>query len=350
MIKRNNQLSLRFKLSMSVFESLNTVAYATQVRALGVSGSAAKKLLSHETYCDTVLPNILGNNKLNSDWESQKYEHINSVQISIPTAGLDLDLSHKFDITDSRYIPEITKFITEQNLIKITPAVKEVKDGTGKVTTPASEEVVINPTEEEVYNAIVSKVKPLDLHKYFIFDNLKHYEYWVIATLSNEVANTPEDFDKSKNIRFFIYDPNLARKKELSKADATSKSIQKLISIKNDVELVKHIAIVTKAIEFEDLDTLTNEDIYLSLFQGITSNTIDGFIEAAENKSISTEVLIRKYIHKGIFAITEDNCIVDASNLGVIIGRDITSAIQFFANPINKGEVAKYETKYKSLK
>ena len=338
MIKRNNQLSLRFKLSMSVFESLNNVAYATLVRALGVSGSAAKKLLSHETYCDIVLPNILGNNKLNSDWESQKYEHINSVQISIPTAGLDLDLTHKFDITDSRYVAEITKFI------------EEVTDNAGKIITPAKEEEIINPTEEEVYNAIVSKVQPLDLHKYFIFDNLKHYEYWVIATLSNEVANTPEDFDKSKNIRFFIYDPNLARKKELSKADATSKSIQKLISIKNETELVKQIAIITKAIEFEDLDTLTNEDIYLSLFQGITSNTIDGFIEASENKSIQTEVLIRKYIHKGIFAINEDNCIVDASNLGVIIGRDMTSAIQFFANPINKGEVSKYETKAKSLK
>ena len=350
MIKRNKQLSLKFKLSMSVFESLNNVAYSTQVRALGCSGSAAKKMLSHETYADLLLPGLLGNNKLNSDWESQKFEHINSIQISIPTAGLDLDLTHKFDLEDTRYSKAITKFIADNDLIKITPAVEEVKDKEGKVITEAKPEVITQHTEDEVYSAIISKVSPLDLHKYFAFENLKHYEYWVVATLSNEVANNPEDFDKSKNIRFFIYDPNVARKKELSKADNISKAIQKLISIKNDTELVKQIAIVTKVIDFEEVDTMTSEDIYLSLFQGITNGTLYGFIEATENKSLQTEVLIRKYIHKGIFAIDEENQIVDASNTGIIIGRDITNAIQFFANPINKGEVAKYETKAKSLK
>ena len=324
---------------MSVFESLNKVAYSTQVRSIGCTGSAAKKMLSHETFSDVILTGLLGNNKLNSDWEIQKYEHINSLQISVPVSGLDLELSYRFDMSDPRYKDTISKFITDHDLTKMENPKKE-----------GDAPVMVYPTEEELHDAIIANCDPIDLHRYFIFENIKDYQYWVMATLSNEVANTPEDFDKSKNIRFFIYDPAVARKKELGKANAVANSVQTLLSNKNNVELLRQIALVTKTIDFEEFNQSSDEEVYLALFSAITTDTIVGFTEAVANKSIAKEVLIRKYIHSGLLVIDDEGRIVDAAVRSKLIGNDINSAVAYFNNPLNAGEVEKYANKYKSLK
>ena len=59
---------------------------------------------------------------------------------------------------------------------------------------------------------ILSNLEPIEYHKYFKYSNTKDYLYWIMALTSNQVANTPEDADKSPNIRFFIYDDKVNKK------------------------------------------------------------------------------------------------------------------------------------------
>lgn len=363
MYKINKQLYIKFKLSISVFETLNSAAFATQVRSLGATRNVVHNLLSHVTFCDNILPIIIGNNKNNSDWEREKLDYISSIQISVPARGYLLNLNAKFDKTNPMYSSNIEEYISEHELYTIQPAieakaeVKEVKEN-NKVIVPyqaavdGREETKVAVSDSEVVKHILYNVAPIDLHRYFKYDEPRDYLYWVMATLSNEVANTVEDVNKSPNIRFFIYDETIARKSEMDLAGMQVKAITKLQALKNTPDgeaTISNIALNKHVVNYDELEDMTSEDVYLSVFRYANTNPVE-FLEVAEDKDLGTTMLIKRYVEFNIFQVEASGNIVETSNPSNVIGKDMTSAISYFKNPINKGEITKYETKYKSLK
>lgn len=354
----NKQLSIKYKLAKSVFESINAAAYATQARPLGTTTHVINTILSHPTFCDYVLPILIGNNKLNSDWERDKKDYISSIQLSIPAKGYTLNLNAIFDMEDARFRANIDALINEKALYKVIPAVEavpEVRDNAGKVTTPkveAVEEKRVNYSENEIVDFILSKVEPIDYHKYFRFVETAHYLYWIVALYSSQVANTPEDAPKSPNIRFFIYDDKVAHKADLENANMQSRALNKLMSIKNTSggdELIKNIALVKNVITFDYLEEMDSETIYLEVFKYANTSPSE-FLQVADNKDLAIELNIRKYMSVGILITSDTGNIVEARNQNSVIGGDVTSAISWFKNPMNKGEVIKFESEYKQLK
>lgn len=351
MITVNKKLAIRFKLDKTVFEQLNAAAYATQTRALGTNKKIVNTLLAHPSFCDNVLPILIGNNKQNSDWEREKFDYISSIQISIPTSGYDLNLNSSFDIDDIRLKPDIMKYVMANELFEVTDKVE------GKVKTETTEAIeAVDATTKYASEEIIAQhildnpqISILEYHKYFRFENWTDYLYWCVAEISNQVANNPEDVEKSPNIRFFIFDEKVVKRADMAKAKNTAKAINKLNSIKSTNggnAVIKNIALNKHVLVFAEVEDMDDEEIYLSVFT-FANNSPAEFLEAAENKTLSQEVLINKYLEKGIFVFDENNKIVDAANAANVIGVDITSAISYFNNPQNKGEIAKFEGKLK---
>lgn len=329
MITIKKTLTIKYKLASSVFESINKLAYNTLSRSLGTTKPLVHKLLSNPSLLDVILPTIIGNNNKNSEWEHEKLNYISSIQIPISTNGYVLELNSIFDISSPIYKEAIAKYIKDY-----------------KVDKDANEEAIA----KHILNN--KDVDPVDYHLYFRYTNVEHFLYWLVAINSSQVANKPEDAEKSPNIRFFLYDEKVARTRLLANADTQSKAVNKLITLRakdNGKEILKNIAILQNVLPFEDISNMTDEEIYLELFSYANNHSAE-FLAAADNKDMDIQSTIKKYIELNVLSINIDNEIVDASNTTIVVGKTMDAAINYFKNPINKGEITKFESAYKSLK
>jgi hypothetical protein len=329
MLTIKKTLTIKYKLANSVFESLNKLAYNTQSRALGTTKNSVHKILAHPTFCEDILPIIIGNNSKNSEWEHEKLDYISSIQITITNNGYTLELDSIFKKDDPKYKEAIATYITDY---KIDP----------------------KASEKEIAEHILSNeaIPVIDYHLYFRFTNAKDYLYWVLAVNSPEVANTVEDIEKSPNIRFFFYDEKVAKRRALSNADTQVKAINKLNSLRaqdNGDDLLKDIAILKSVIPFVDIVDMSKEDVYLELFRYVQTSP-DEFLTIAEDKDIVVNATIKKYIDSNILSINEEGHIVDSANTNTVVGTDMTASVLYFKNPLNKAELLKFENRYKSLK
>lgn len=338
MITINKTLTLKYKLAISVYESMNKAAYATQTRSLGTNQKQINTLLSHPTFCDYVLPIIIGNNKNNSDWEREKQDYISSIQIAIPVSGYPLDLSCTFD-RDNIYLKDnIEKYIKDN-----------AKDLYDIKTSEKDKEVKTLKDDKAIALDIINKLDPIEYHKYFRYTNVKDYLYWVMALTSNQVANTPDDADKSPNIRFFIYDDKVNKKSNLEKAEVREKASTAVIKLKSQTDLLKDIALVKNVVTFDELEEMDDSEIYLAVFSYANSYPSE-FISVAEDKDLKHKSTIKKYLEVGILKVNDNNEIADGKNDKIVLGSSIDVAVKYLANPVNSAEVTKYANEYKSIK
>lgn len=338
MITINKTLTLKYKLAISVYESMNKAAYATQTRSLGTNQKQINTLLSHPTFCDYVLPIIIGNNKNNSDWEREKQDYISSIQIAIPVSGYPLDLSCTFDIDNIYLKDNIEKYIKDN-----------AKDLYDIKTSEKDKEVKTLKDDKAIALDIINKLDPIEYHKYFRYTNVKDYLYWVMALTSNQVANTPDDADKSPNIRFFIYDDKVNKKSNLEKAEVREKASTAVIKLKSQTDLLKDIALVKNVVTFDELEEMDDSEIYLAVFSYANSYPSE-FISVAEDKDLKHKSTIKKYLEVGILKVNDNNEIADGKNDKIVLGSSIDVAVKYLANPVNSAEVTKYANEYKSIK
>ena len=343
MIRVNRKLTIKYKLATSVYESLNKAAYATQARSLGTTTKAVNSLLSHLTFCDTILPIIIGNNKNNSDWEKEKQDYISSLQVSVPSSGYPLDLNSTFDMENAFLKANIERYISENesDMYITVPADPKDKD---------SVETKVLKSEKDIANHILknSKIEPIDYHQYFKFDSAKDYLYWVLCSVSNQVANTTEDVDKSPNIRFFLFDEKVAKLRNSEKAEKEMEATDKLRAIKADDALIKNIALFKNVITYTEYEELDAKEVYVELYS-YAKNYPNEFLEIANDKTIKTKATIKKYIETGVLTIDANENIVDASNIKTVLGSSLEEATKYLLNPVNSGEVTKFEGKFKAL-
>lgn len=357
MITINKTLTLKYKLAISVYESMNKAAYATQTRSLGTNQKQINTLLSHPTFCDYVLPIIIGNNKNNSDWEREKQDYISSIQIAIPVSGYPLDLGCTFD-RDNIYLKDnIEKYIKDnakdlydtKEIEKEIEVEKEVDKVKKIVKEKVKETVTVVKDDKTIALDIINKLDPIEYHKYFRYTNVKDYLYWVMALTSNQVANTPDDADKSPNIRFFIYDDKINKKSNLEKAEVREKASTAVIKLKSQTDLLKDIALVKNVVTFDELEEMDDSEIYLAVFSYANSYPSE-FISVAEDKDLKHKSTIKKYLEVGILKVNDNNEIADGKNDKIVLGSSIDVAVKYLANPVNSAEVTKYANEYKSIK
>ena len=323
MIRINKTLHIKYKTAISVFENINQVAYATQSRPLCTNTKQVNTILSHPTFCDSILPVLIGRNSNASDWEMVKTDYISSLQLNVPSSGYPLELSSTYDSDNKLLSVNIAKYIKDNNL----------KD----------------KTEKEVVYHIVENVEPINYHLYFKYDNVKDYLFWIMALTSSQVANTPEDFDKSNNIRFFIYDDKVAKKKILKDVELREKAAQEAIKLKSKKDILGQIALMQNILTIAELEEITVEDLYIEIFN-YANSVPDVFLNILKDEKLEIKSTIKTYIEYSILKINDENNIVDGKNESIVIGGSIEEAVRYFENPINSAEVTKYGNEYKSAK
>lgn len=334
-------IEIKFKLSLSTFESLNTKAYATLSRPLGIKEALANSILSHETFTATIFPAIIGMSPQSPTWVEGCKEHIMSHQIVVPKGGLVLNLNHTFDPDDIRTKDNIKKFIEDYKCFEIIPAVLEADGKTVKTAAKRK-----NMSDDIIYKKILG-LDVMEYHKYFTFRSPADYLRWCICVHSNEVANEPDDVDRSTNIRFFLFDANSERKREISKYDKISVAITNLLELKNKPEMVRAIAHYTGAVAIIDSEHYVDEDFYISLFKQLNGGDIEKFNLALENKSLILEVDLQKAVEKGIITETEEGWFVLTETPTLKFGRSVADMVQYFQSAINEGELTRLRSKLK---
>jgi len=336
MYKINKYLWIKFKLSISVFESINKTAFATEVRSLTIgSKSLVNKMLSHSTLSDYILPLIIGLNKNSPDWEKEKLNAFSSLQLSVPLTGYKLNLNSTITYDDILRKKDIIKYVEDNNLM--------VLDADKKVKSLPDLNVV---AKHILANKQLSEI---DYHQYFSFENNKDYLYWIVAVNSSQVANTPEDVNKSSNIRFFIFDEKIAQKSEFNSISKEIEVTNKLNSLKNknDYDSLLNVALVSKALEYDELSDVdnANEYVYIKLFRHSKIDPMS-ILNAMEDKNLTTKANIRKYIEVGIFKLNDEGIIMNSIN-DKPIGSSLEEAVKYFNNPINEGDVTSFAKMYK---
>ena len=356
-MRLNKSLWIKYKLNKSVFESLNAAAYATQSRPLGTSNNVVRLITSNSTLCEMILPNLIGVSPKSENWDREKADYISNLQLIVPSSGYKLKLGASFDVDDYLRKDNIKKYIEDNNLYDdvVSGETKPDVDAKGNAIEKPIYNKVVKSTSE-ILKAILndSNVEVIDYHKYFKYDDTKDYLFWILATYSSQVANSPEDADKSPNIRFFLFDEKIAEKIDLENTNFEIEAINKITEIKNgkSSEILEDITLVLGVVDFESLLDVSSDNIvdycYSKLFKYAKSNPKD-ILEELKNKDYKIKASIKRYIDKGLIDLGEDGELKNTITNGSI-GINMTSALAWFKNPINEGERNKLETKYKSLK
>jgi len=334
MIAKQKVLYLKYKLHQSVFESINDIAYSTQVRPLCTTKGAVSKMLAHPTLSRFTLPNILGLNETSMDWEREKLDYISNLIIRVPRNGYKLDLSHSFEKDSPLRKPFIDKFIEDY----------KVKSADGK-----------DASEAVLYGRIIKEVAAIDLHQYLSFGNVQDYLYWVLADNSSVVANKPEDVDKSHNIRFFIFDETVAEK---NKAESTSKRIEavtKLSEMKSgsSKNRLVDLALELNAVEYDVIEEFETDAekidyTFTKLFEFANDYPTE-LLDAANDADLTYKSLIKKCILRSLI-VSDDEGKFTNTLTDKVIGGSNKELVNWFKNPLSEGEVNKLKTELKGKK
>ena len=97
--------------------------------------------------------------------------------------------------------------------------------------------------------------------------------------------------------------------------------------------------------EYEEMDA---KEVYVELYS-YAKNYPSEFLEIANDKTIKTKSTIKKYIETGVLTTDANGNIVDASNITNVLGVSLEEATKYLLNPVNSGEVTKFEGKFKAL-
>lgn len=342
MINKLKRIWIKYKTHQSVFEVINYAAFSTQTRPLGITQTAVNIITSHPTLTKYILPNILGISENSVEWRTEVTEYINGIQIIVPLAGFKLNLNYRFDTDDPIRKENIKAYIKKYKAFKIADKELAAKN---------DPKGFIDFSESELLNHILTNkyITPIDYHLYFSYEEPVHYLYWIVAITSSQVANTPEDVDKSTNIRFFIFDEKRAERVEMSSLDSEIKvinSISALYSAK-DRKLID-IAILSESVDYETVEA-QGDDVLDYVFKKvynmckISPLSISDLLNDAE---LSAKSNIRKLIAKNLLYADSNGNIVN-SETGKVIGENLTKAVTWFKDPMNEADVNALNKKLK---
>ena len=302
MIKVNRSVRIEWRNNPSSFELRNKDAFKTDFLRLGSAIRPVNELLSRSEEMRVLLPTVVGVSPIDSSWQERITTYLNDFLLEIPVHGLEFDTSYVLDLGN----PALKSNIDE--LIGKLKKADKIKNETGS----------------ELEAIVLKRIKELDeteLYKYVTFVNIPDYISWRYCLLSSKVANKVEDINKSVNIQFYLTSDSERKALKAARTKLRTDALKK----------------------------------YTELINNPNSALIDSdpqkFISIVDDKHLEMKAKITIYLWMNIIRqLPNSSIIVDASNPENVIGNNINDAISYFSNDNNKGIVAEWNAKYRSLK
>lgn len=322
----NKKATIQWKLNPSYFKNANKENLSEPRRYLGSAKRAVDSMLAKGELLRDLMPNILGldPNSNSSNWTSAVKNYWDSLSVIIRPEGKELDLSFTYSVDSNK--PEVVKLV-ETKKIKSDQDLVDYVNGTKNGVRVVDEE---------------------DKFRYGTPISPEDYLLWLYTLNYKDVANTMEDVNKSKDIRFYVeFEGDVEQIKRES--FLKSKKASELFS-----QLIKNEEQVDNMIYMFDEDPSTFElPVDKQIFiQSKALTDTDKFISYCEDKSLDTKALIERLIKKGVLnRLVNTQIIVDADDPEFVIGNTSHEALLFFKSdkPSNVAKVKEYIIKLKTL-
>lgn len=289
---------------------------------IGPAIGAVNEMTARDIEFRSYLRNIIGLSPESSNWDSKVSEYWNNISEHIPETGKILKIGFKYDVSSVK--DEAAKAVLKKLEITTDKALLEYVEGTD--SKPA------NVSEEEKYK-FGTPVNPAD------------YILWRYCLVYSHVANKEEDIAKApKKIRFYLYDPTVAKKDARSKAEKSLKATSKIMAMSSDVS---KITFILKAMNIPGVDAMDDFDRLIKL-KSLAEANPDGFFEVEKDKDIQVKALIFDALNKNLLRKLPNTEII-VTNEGDTIGNSMIEAIAYFKDAKNKTTLSTIEAQLKNL-
>ena len=334
MIKVNRSVRIEWRNNPSSFELRNKDAFKTDFLRLGSAIRPVNELLSRSEEMRVLLPTVVGVSPIDSSWQERITTYLNDFLLEIPVHGLEFDTSYVLDLGN----PALKSNIDE--LIGKLKKADKIKNETGS----------------ELEAIVLKRIKELnetELYKYVTFVNIPDYISWRYCLLSSKVANKVEDINKSVNIQFYLTSDSERKALKAARTKLRTDALKKYTELINNPNsaLIDNVVVSTGSVgDYSEFMAMTADDKQSVLLELIDSDP-QKFISIVDDKHLEMKAKITIYLWMNIIRqLPNSSTIVDASNPENVIGNNINDAISYFSNDNNKGIVAEWNAKYRSLK
>ena len=324
---KNRKVSIQWKLNPDVFAMLNKSIINDITRKFGSSRAAVSAMLVKKELLESTMPMIIDLNPTDKDWQKTVANYWNSISVDIPEGGKDLEIGFSFDLKDK----------TKMDYIK------DLKT-TFKLTT-----------DEDLANAVMSKVPEDEKYKYGTPLKFDDYLLWIYSQNYRDVANTVDDaaIKDSTYIRFYIHDDEVQQQQKLAFVDLTMKAQEKFIDVvkSNDAkDKIYNILCVLDSLDIDAIDKMSVNERRVKLFD-IFQKSPSEFISICDDTNLHIKALVEQLIAKHILRkMPNTDIITDADDVSIIIGNTTTDAVSWFSLEQNTAKISEYKVRLNAIK
>lgn len=346
MINKERSISLYWKLNPSVFQVINLEAMGEYTRKLGSAVNVVNTLCSLTEEMKVLLPIVLGVSPDNTsvNWQAKVSNYWHNFALDVLPTGLTFDIGFRFNLHDT-------------NDVKRIKAIEGALKKAGVKDTD-SESVKEKALVDYLFGTDKSgnrNVSEEELYQYGTPINIPNYLSWRYCLLTSQVANNPEDVNKSNKIRFYLHnqeDAKKAKKEANLKSTSAIKIYATMLGKDDSLKLMEAICVskkLTTWLEFNNTDW-KEDDTQATVLQYATDKPIE-FLATVADKNLLVRGTIQSYIYEGLLVeIPSSSIITDASDPSIVLGDNMNDAIAYFSNETNKAYLSQLKAKFKSLK
>ena len=317
-------ISIRWKINPDAFEQINKTILNALIKKFGSATQAVNAILIKDDMLKSLMPIFIGTTPADPDWQKIIVNYWNSLSVDIPEAGKELEIGFLFDLNDKTRKEDINSLKAKYSNIKDDKSLADVVMG--------------NIDEEEIYKY----GKPIKSEDYLL---------WIYSREYRDVANTPNDIDKSPFIRFYIHDENIVKKQREALVDLAMTAQGKLIDIvksENSSVLIYNILCVLQPDIIATIDTYSDKELQVRLFTLIGDKPKE-FIEISSDKNLHTKALIEELLYKRIIRkLPNTDVIVDIEDPTIKIGDTTNDAVAWFNLDVNSAKISEYKLRLKA--
>lgn len=332
-------------------------------RVIGSSLSGVNRMIANHEEQKEMMKSIVGVSPTSTTWDTVIKHYWDSLREEIPNSGKKLDLSFTYDITDPNkadYISAINKNIESEKaklrshkdlkdyidnrLKNVDIEFKRKMDSLDSIESEKQRDTVQNDAYKIKYDSIF--MIEADRFKVGTATNPFHYMLYKYCLVYSQVANSYELANKSKNIRFYLHSEEDVKKFKAAQSETNRNRMSIYRKVISDIATVEN---VLYAMGKGNIIPDDDNDKLIMLEEESKDNT-NRFISIADNPSLKTMAIIKKYITLGVLKEIEGtSIIVDGNDSSVTIGNDIDEAIVYFNNKNNTNIITKYSDRYKGV-
>ena len=305
-----------------MFENLKSLSEPT--RYIGSAVNAVNYMLGCADEMKVLMRSILGTdpNSREQNWDKVLANYWHSLQVQVFQNGKILQIGYIYDIDDVEKQEAIDKL---------------------KVSKPS-----IKSSEDLVKYCETKEFHEEYRYKYGMPINIEEYLLWRYCLKYSHVANTPEEVNKSNNIRFYLWSAADERRLKLTDYKSKMEAMQKASTIIASEELTTNVVCLMVDSQ-EIINTLypSIEDKHLFIMDQARNNP-DKLIAIASDKNLVMKVMIERMVFNNILKrIANTSIIVDSENSEIVIGNTLDEAVSYMSSSSEqtKPRIAEYKAK-----